>query len=431
MSGDGRVPAPADAEGSPRHSARGRIVTGSSVRRAAASVGEIRIPDFLLFALLAGAGGLPVQSVGPIPVSHLVGALICAWALTRRPTWDLGRWQLLVPLFVVGLAYVGGLSMFADHSAEAADWKTRLLRMIVVTVILFVLASGRIDMRSALLGMFAVLVLNVPLFYAGLVPDTYGGYLTGIIGDKNVAGLTYCVVGLLMLWAVTSRPLQVLIVAFSASGVWLTGSRTAIAAFVAGVVWVLAAPHVRMVGRWILGVAIAVGVQLASEDYSRIGVFSSREGSDILRARIDAASWQKAQEAGFFGDGLGEAYVNLADGNWFFHNSYWTALVEGGWPWLLLIVAATVLVTVRPFAGAVPFSQSVAQAGGVAILICATRLGEVFYTSIWAIALGFALQMLAVPREGSSPEHGPQELGVQTHGLCEYGLREHRAGRGR
>ena len=39
-----------------------------------------------------------------------------------------------------------------------------------------------------------------------------------------------------------------------------------------------------------------------------------------------------------------QAYVYLAhtgSKTWFFHNSYWSALVEGGWPWMILVVAIT------------------------------------------------------------------------------------------
>ncbi|OAX67770.1 hypothetical protein A5N15_00855 [Rothia kristinae] len=98
------------------------------------------------------------------------------------------------------------------------------------------------------------------------------------------------------------------------------------------------------------------GVNLLNEDFSQVGVFSDRVGSDALRDRIDDASWAKVQTTGFFGRGLGEAVVHLLDSSggteekaWFFHNSYWSAFVEGGWPWLISIVAVTVLVGVRPF----------------------------------------------------------------------------------
>ncbi|PAK58310.1 hypothetical protein B9K02_12520, partial [Lentilactobacillus kefiri] len=79
---------------------------------------------------------------------------------------------------------------------------------------------------------------------------------------------------------------------------------------------------------------------ILTEDYSQSSRFGDRAGSDWFRAQIDAASQVKVENTGIFGRGLGEAYVYLHHDNkvWLFHNSYWSALVEGGWPWMLLVV---------------------------------------------------------------------------------------------
>lgn len=382
----------------------------------ASSIGSIRIPEFVLFGLLMAGGGLPISMLGPIPVGHLILGLICAYGVFQRPTRDFGKFQLIVPALVLALFYVGMVSLFADPSAFAAEWQERLLRMSAVTVMMLFLASGRLELRSALLGCFVVLVVNVPLFYAGLVPDTYGGYLTGLIGDKNAAGLAYAVVGLLALMAVRSRGAVATIVAFSLAATWLTGSRTSIAAFSAGVAWIVLAPRLPMVGKWVLGAVIAFTVNLLAEDYSQIGVFSDREGSDLLRQRIDAASLERVEGTGFFGQGLGEAYVVLDDRTWFFHNSYWSALVEGGWPWVLFLVAVSVLVMVRPFKGQVPSRQYLAQGAGVAVLICATRLGEVLYTNVWGIAVGAALFLLSAKRADEPLDASTQQASTVREG---------------
>jgi hypothetical protein len=184
--------------------------------------------------------------------------------------------------------------------------------------------------------------------------------------------------------------------------VWETGSRTSIAALAAGVGWIALAPKLSVVGRWILGLVIVLGVDQIAEDYSQIGVFSDREGSDLLRSRIDAASEIKVQDAGFFGSGLGEAYVAFDDEPgrvWFFHNSYWSALVEGGWPWLVLVLAVTVVFALRPFARELNMQETIAQAAAITTLICAWRLGEVLFTLQWALVIGFALYAHAFARE--------------------------------
>ena len=259
--------------------------------------------------------------------------------------------QLLAPLLVIGLFYIGMISMFADPSEFAFDWKRRLVRLALTAVLLMVLASGRIDFRSGLAGLGVGMLFNAFAFYTGFAPDNYGGYLSGFFEDKNVAGMAYAVFGVLMLAVVERRWARVLLVLLIGVLVWETGSRTTIAALAAGVGWIVLAPKLSVLGRWLLGIAIVIGVSQVAEDYSQIGVFSDREGSDLLRSRIDAASEVKVHDAGFFGSGLGEAYVVFDDDPgkvWLFHDSYWTALVEGGWPWLLIVLGVTVVFRSAP-----------------------------------------------------------------------------------
>lgn len=365
---------------------------------AAQGVASIRLGEFLLFFLLVVSGTIDAGIAG----TNLPLAAILGYSLLRKPVYDLGRFQALPWIFAVMLTYVGIVSLFADPGEYTADWQGRLLRMAAVCILVLVTATGRIDLRSAIYGFCAALLLNVPLFYMGLLPDLYGGFLTGFVGDKNVAGLSYCLFGLLAI-AVARRTSHrlVLLTAFGAC-VWLTGSRTSIAAYIAACCWIVLAPRLPLIGRWALGAATAYLVWLTAEDFSQIGVFSDRQGSDLLRARIDAASVEKVEATGFFGRGLGEAWVPMDDGRWFFHNSYWTALVEGGWPWTIALVGLTALVMLRPFTASMTEQQVHAQALGVAVLICATRLGEVFLTIYWAIPLAFAVQCVLTQRLGST-----------------------------
>lgn len=374
---------------------------GEEVRLALHGAGRLRMPEFLLFAALA-VSGLPISAI-PGGLENVIVAVICVLALLRRPVRELGPWQALVPVMVLALAYIAVVSLTAEQGAEAADWRLRLLRISTVLVLLMVMGTGRIDVRSGVAGYAAAAVVNVPLFYAGAVPSTYGGFLTGFFGDKNVSGLVYCVIGLLTVYFVRRPGARVATAGAFAAMVWLTGSRTAIAAYLCALAWVLLARRLGMVGRWLMGIGVGLIVHWTAEDFSQVGVFSDREGSDILRSRIDAASELKVQAAGFVGRGLGEAYVVLEDGTWFFHNAYWTLLVEGGWPWTIVIVGITAAVMLRPFAAQLTPAEVFAQAVGVAILVCATRLGEVFLTVQWAIAMGFALAVTLEARAGAPP----------------------------
>ena len=297
--------------------------------------------------------------------------------------------------------------MFADPSEFAFDWKRRLVRLALTAVLLMVLASGRIDFRSGLAGLGVGMLFNAFAFYTGFAPDNYGGYLSGFFEDKNVAGMAYAVFGVLMLAVVERRWARVLLVLLIGVLVWETGSRTTIAALAAGVGWIVLAPKLSVLGRWLLGIAIVIGVSQVAEDYSQIGVFSDREGSDLLRSRIDAASEVKVHDAGFFGSGLGEAYVVFDDDPgkvWLFHDSYWTALVEGGWPWLLIVLGVTVVFALRPFARELSRQEIVAQAATVTTLICAWRLGEVLFTLQWALVIAIALYAHARARDRSEAE---------------------------
>ncbi|MCT1908961.1 MULTISPECIES: ABC transporter permease [Brachybacterium] len=371
---------------------------------ALSAIGKLRIPEFVLFFGLIFEGSMFGL---PIPLNQVVMVGIILLAITRRPQVELGRLQLLVPLLVIGLFYIGMISMFADPTEFAFDWKRRLIRLALTAVLLMVLASGRIDFRSGLAGLGVGMIFNAFAFYAGFAPDNYGGYLSGFFEDKNVAGMAYAVFGVLMLAVVERRWARVLLVLLIGVLVWETGSRTSIAALAAGVGWIVLAPKLSVLGRWLLGIAIVIGVSQVAEDYSQIGVFSDREGSDLLRSRIDGASEVKVHDAGFFGSGLGEAYVVFDDDPgkvWLFHDSYWTALVEGGWPWLLIVLGVTVVFALRPFARELSRQEIVAQAATVTTLICAWRLGEVLFTLQWALVIAIALYAHARARDRSEAE---------------------------
>lgn len=376
-----------------------------SARSAVDEISSIKILEFALFFLLIAHSVLPLPSIG-FPISNLIMAAVVGLAVFRRPTFELRSNQWIIPVFALGLFYVATLSVFQEPTELAADWQGRVIRLTVTFAFAMVIASGRIDLRSGLWGFVLALVVNVPLFLAGLLPAPYGEYLTGMIGDKNVAGLIYAVAGVLVLYLVRNPWFKYGLFSFLAYSVWLTGSRTSIAALGAAIVWSLAAPHLKALGRVLLAIAIYWLVELLQEDYSQIGAFSDREGSDLLRERIDAASEIKVQDAGFFGSGLGEAYITFTDEPyrvWFFHNSYWTLLVEGGWIWAAVIVGLTVAVMVRPWKSELTHGQIIGQALGLVLLLCALRLGEVFLTLSWAIAIGFALQVHSSPKVRSAP----------------------------
>ena len=364
--------------------------------------GQIRMPEFIMAFLLLFGDAVP--GVG-LPFSQIVILVLAAYGLTRKPTFDVSHFSGLRAVMFIAMGYLAIVSINGVHSEDASDWTRRLLRLVAATVLIWVIAAGRLHIRSIVFGYSTAILFNAVAYFAGFAPVTgYYGYLTGWLGDKNFSGLVYCLFGLLLLSFARNKIEVILTVVVFSALLWATGSRTSMAAYAAGLIWVLVAHRMKSAGRIALGVVLYWLIDILTSDYAQSGAFADRTGTDALRSLIDQASEIKVQAAGFFGQGLGEAYVYLAhtgSKTWFFHNSYWSALVEGGWPWMILVVAITLLIIVNVFSGkkTLPAKFYVVQGAGIAIMICASRLGEVFYTWPWAVVCGLALRVLLLERE--------------------------------
>lgn len=365
-----------------------------SVRSVGNDVGRIHIPEFLLFFALFMAPPLSgaVQIVG-----NALLLLVVLYTLCFSPKLAIGRYGSLIWLSLLALLYVLFVSIAAEGTLDAYPWHTRLMRIAVILLFSFICATGRIDIRSGALGFLFAALVNIPLFYAGLVSNTYGGYLTGIFGDKNVSGLAYAMLVPIALLYIENRFLRFIICAALLAALWLTGSRTSMGALAGAVIWMYIAPKLPLGGRLVIAAFIYWGIGYLTDEYSQAGVFEERAGSDLLRERIDEASESKVSAAGFWGIGLGEAVVRIEDSVWSFHNSYWSALVEGGWPWLAYVLAMTIVVIFPFWKRELTREQIIAQGLGVIVLVASLRLGEVFLTTYWAIAFSVSLSLLIQP----------------------------------
>lgn len=365
--------------------------------------------QFLLGALLV-ADGVALPGLN-FPLSLLGVAGLCLLGFSRPPKLLLGRFGWVPWALTLALAWTVAVSLFTPASPDAADWSRRIIRIAAVVLLAFALASERLHLPSVLKGLALALMVNAAAFYAGLAPDTYGGALTGWLGDKNKAALAYSVLGVLLLSQVRRPPVRVLVVVVTAALVWFTGSRTSMTGYAFGLVWLWLVARRAAPVRWASAGGLAAAAVWLEDNLAQTGQFAERWGSDLLRGRIDAASEVKLAGTPFEGLGFGEAYV-LIDGRlWYFHNAYWSLLVEGGWVLAVTIVAVTVFVGLRPFeAGVHDYRAVIAQGATVALLIAGWKLGEVFLTNTWGLVLGFALNVVlrhqderaqaAEPRDG-------------------------------
>ena len=377
--------------------------TGGSGAQAEGAAATWMARVYPLDALLFGLFMLDRVNVGPIPGGVLLTVLIGVLGFLRAPTL---RMRALQPL---AIAYAGVLVYLILVSEDAGvGWKQRALRMFILGILVWVLVQGRFDAYSAVLGLAIGLFVNAAAYYAGLTPDYYPPFLTGWLGDKNVAGMWYATFGVLGLVLWHRRRWSLLWVMTVGGLLFLTGSRTSMSAFVAALIWYWARNRLVLPLRLGLAAGLIAALGFAEENLARIGVFRDREGTDFYRERIEAATMLKIQQTPWFGRGLTEAWVWLSDvrRQWF-HDSYAALYVEGG-----VVLLGFALVVWLVVAGGLFSSRRLtreglaAEAALVAVMVCAWKLGEVFFTSCAFIALGLALRarfsqpLAAVTAEG-------------------------------
>lgn len=363
-------------------------------------------------ALLLIGDGIPLPGLG-FPVSLVGVGLLLIVAFTRRPTMALGKSWWVPWLLVVLLVWVVFVSVLATPTEFASLWPRRAIRILGVLLLMMSLATGRLHLPSVIKAVAIALGVNAAAFYVGLTPDDYEGALTGWLGDKNKAGLFYSVAGILVLLTTESRAARIVLVSASGALLWLTGSRTSMSAYGFALLWLWLVSGRAAPVRWLAAGGTAALAVYLEQNFAQAGVFESRWGSDLLRDKIDAAALAKVAQTPIQGMGLGEAYVMLDGRPWYFHDAYATLLVEGGWIYLVGVVALTAWIGLRPFSpGEAPSSAGrVTQAATVALLICAWKLGEVFLTIPWALTVGAAFHHLLTQARapGNMPRPGPRD----------------------
>lgn len=326
-------------------------------------------------------------------LNDLAGLLLVGVAVFRRPQRELAGVRWFPVLCGIVVVY---LSVVAISTGPTAADVSRLGRIGIMMLLAGFIASGRIDLASGLKGFAGGLAANVALFYAGLAPNNYGGVLTGYLGDKNVAGLTYAVMTLLVLLIPRRTWVRVVFFALGAGAVFMTGSRTSLGALAAALVWLWLARYLGPLFKTLLGLGLYSAFYFVETNFAQVGEYATRAGSDELRERIDAASLEKVLSAPWYGHGLGEAVTEVADETWFFHNSYWGLIAEGGYPLLVTFLLLAALAGFQIFSkGKSSADARIVESATVVLLLCSLRLGEVFITQPAFIVFGIGLAIYA------------------------------------
>lgn len=357
--------------------------TGRFARFAA----NLRLSDAGLFGLFIFDRTAVASSV---PGGVALASTLLLLAAFRRPTH---RLTISTPLLVTFVSLLAFLAIESQYNG--VSFTQRLLRISLLFALTMALAQGRFHIPSAITGIaFTAVCVNAPAFYLGLTPNQYPPFLTGWWGDKNVAGMWYAAIALLSLGLMERRSTKLLWLSVCATLIYLTGSRTSIAALSVAVVWYLLRNRLSVLGRLGLAGVLLWSLSTVEENFARIGAFADRVGTDWFRQMIDLATAEKLERTPWYGLGLTTATAQLSDHRVeFFHDSYAALYVEGGivlTAVILVIYLITAIGLLSP-KRRVPQLTLAAEAATITIMVCAWKLGEVFFTSIAAITLGIAL----------------------------------------
>lgn len=367
------------------------------------AVGQIRVPEFLLGALTPM--GKAFQLSGSLTFEALLVAAVVLAVAFVRPSLRNKYVPFYALMWVFLLPYLVAVSVHAGQ-----PWTQRSARLFGFVVLSVAIAGGRIRWRSVVAGLcFSAIFLNTASQFVGLGNAGYEGFLTGFLGDKNVTGMVYALCGVLLLSVLTRRWVQVVVVAVDVALLYLTGSRTSLAAFAAGLAWVLLRNRVGFLMRMVaVGIGIAV-LRYTENNFAEVGVYADRQGTDWFRSMIDAATQVKVAASPWYGSGLNTAWVYVyGDRRMWFHDSYAALRVEGGYPLLISFVGLMVLVVWGLFDRKPKLSleERALSAGAVVLLVCAWKLGEVFFTIYTFTVIGARLAQRCEVRDDD------QNLGV-------------------
>ncbi len=201
------------------------------IERAAVADREIRITDFLLFALI------PLRSTeaAGLPLNELATGLLVVLALARPQR---ARGGLPPPAAAACIALVALLTF--SGLANHVDWTRRVGHVAIYAGLIWAGASGRFSLRSAGLGLGTGLIAVIGYGIATIGASAYDGRLTGFLADPNAGAYFIVTLGTLAIgFAGRARVVTIMIAVPVIAGQILSYSRTGLLAMTYAIVWAL------------------------------------------------------------------------------------------------------------------------------------------------------------------------------------------------
>ncbi|MHA6508211.1 hypothetical protein [Tessaracoccus sp. Y1736] len=361
--------------------------------------GDIVIPVFLLGMLI------PVRGVEfLIPSLTLPVNTLACLGLVGIGVWAGARWRagsLLVSLAGTALVlWLVGWTLWV----HGLDELRRSVNILTLFAVVAVLGAGRLHVRSVSRGVVIGMLVALTVSAALLPSSSYEGRLTGVLGDPNAAGYVLTTLGFAAIQSLRTRRARLAFWAVVGVGVLLTVSRTTLFAYAIASLWVWIAPRMnRLFSLAALVVTAALYAWVDSLAEAQ-GWFSDRAGSDTLREALALAEQQMVLDAGWLGQGLGTAEVQIRGTTLFFHNSYRAMQTEGGLIASALLLA--LIVGVFLMFHQLPSNDRPvwAEAALICGLIVSFNIGFSLTSPPIAVALGLYLAYHGAARERIAAE---------------------------